>query len=334
MITLRKLADIVGGKVIGAPDKIIIGASDIKKGAPDTITFLFNPKNKELINITTASAVIVPDKMLLGKKDGIVVKNPRLAMAQVLGLFENNNLPICIHQTAIIPDSVKIGKSVSIGAYTVIGKNTTIADDVKIHSNVSIGCNVTIGSGTEILPQVAIYDNVKIGNNVVVDIGTAIGSKGYGYETVDGIHHTIPQIGSVIIEDYVDIGANCTIDRGTINDTIISKGTKLDNMVHVAHNVKVGKGCLIAGQTGIAGSATIGDYCIFGGHVGVKDGITIGDRAIFVAKTGVSKSVPGGKIYAGMPCREIRETNKRDAAYTQIQSLKKRLKILENKLGK
>jgi len=334
LITLRKLAEIVGGKVIGAPDKIIVGASDIKKGAPNTITFIFNLKHKDLIRSTKASAVIVPDKMLLGKKDGIVVKNPRLAMAQVLGFFENNNLPKSIHKSAIIPNSVKIGKGLSVGAHTVIGEHSTIADDVIIHSNVSIGSNVTIGSGTEILPQVAIYDNVKIGNNVLIDSGTAVGSKGYGYETVDDVHHTIPQIGTVVIEDGVALGSNCTIDRGTINDTIIGKGTKIDNMVHIAHNVKVGKGCLIAGQTGIAGSATVGDYCIFGGQVGVKDGITIGDRAIFVAKTGVSKSVTGGKIYAGMPCREIMETNKRDAAYTQIQSLKKRLKILENKLEK
>ncbi|MDX1285654.1 MAG: UDP-3-O-(3-hydroxymyristoyl)glucosamine N-acyltransferase, partial [Draconibacterium sp.] len=159
------------------------------------------------------------------------------------------------------------------------------------------------------------------------------GSKGYGYETLGNVHQKIPQIGKVIIENDVDIGANCTIDRGTINDTIIGKGTKIDNMVHIAHNVKIGKGCLIAGQTGIAGSATVGDFCILGGHVGVKDGVTIGDNAIFVGKTGVTKSVPGGKVYAGMPCREIHETNKRDAVYYQVKALKKRLKSIEEKLG-
>jgi len=333
LFTLHKLASIVGGKAIGAPELVISGVSDIQAGAPNTISFLFSPKNKDLILKNPAAAIVVADENLLNGRDGIVVDNPRLAMAKILDLFDTKNTPQGIHESVIIPESVKSGKNVNIGAFTVIGENTEIGDNVIIHNNVSIGANVIIGNGTEILPQVGIYDNVRVGNNVQIDIGTAIGSKGYGYETIDDIHHKIPQIGSVIIEDGVDIGANCTIDRGTINDTIIGKGTKLDNMVHIAHNVKVGKGCLIAGQTGIAGSATVGDYCIFGGHVGVKDGITIGDRAIFVAKTGVSKSVPGGKIYAGMPCREIRETNKRDAVYPQVQSLKKRLKSLEEKLG-
>ena len=333
MVTLHKLATIVGGKVIGAPELVIYGVSDIKTGAPDTISFLFNPKNKKLILETHAAAIVVTDENLLEGRDGIVVQNPRLAMAKILDLFENKNHPQGIHESAMVPKSVKLGNNVNIGAFSVIGVNTIIGNDVIIHNNVSIGKNVTIGNKTEILPQVGINDNIKIGNHVQIDIGTAVGSKGYGYETVDSIHYTIPQIGSVIIEDYVDIGANCTIDRGTINDTIIGQGTKIDNMVHIAHNVKIGKGCLIAGQTGFAGGAIVGDFCIFGGHVGVKDGITIGNRSIFVAKTGVTKSVPGGKVYAGMPCRELRETNKRDAVYAQVKSLKKRLKVLEEKLG-
>ncbi len=164
-------------------------------------------------------------------------------------------------------------------------------------------------------------------------MGTVIGSSGYGYETENNVHHKIPQIGSVIIESDVEIGANCTIDRGTIGNTIIGQGTKLDNLVHIAHNVKIGKGCLLMGQVGIAGSSEIGDYCIFAGHSAVRDGVIIGNRAVFAAKSGVTKSLPGGKIYAGMPAREIREKNKRDAAHSQIVSLKKRLKKLEEKLA-
>lgn len=334
MITLHKLAEIVGGKVIGAPEKIIIGVSDIKQSAPDTITFLFNPKHKELLDTTKASAIVVSEETLLSKHNGIVVDNPRLAMAKILGVFEEKNSNNGIHPTALIAESVTLGKNVNIGGHTVVGENVSIADNVFIHNNVSIGEDVEIGRGSEIFPQVAIHSNVKIGKQVTIDMGTIIGSRGFGYETVDDLHHTIPQIGSVIIEDQVDIGANCTIDRGTIRNTTIGHGTKIDNLVHVAHNVKIGKGCLIAGQTGIAGGAKIGDYCVFAGHVGVKDGITIGDRAIFLAKTGVSKSVPGGKVYSGMPCREARETNKRDAAYSQIQALKRRQKALEDKLAK
>jgi len=335
LITLGKLASIVGGKVIGAPDQDILGVSDIKNGAPNTITFLFNPQQQELINQTSASAIIVPDASLLQDKNGIVVDNPRLAMAKVLKIFEpQNNIEKGVHTTAIIHKSVKIGNNVNIGAFVVVGKNTKIDDGVTIHNNVSIGNDMIIGSNVEIFPQVAIYPRTNIGNNVAIDMGTVIGSSGYGYETENNIHHKIPQIGSVIIENDVEMGANCTIDRGTIGKTIIGQGTKLDNLVHVAHNVKIGKGCLLMGQVGIAGSAEIGDYCIFAGHSAVRDGVKIGNRAVFAAKSGVTKSLPGGKIYAGMPAREIRDKNKRDAAYSQIISLKKRLQKLEEKLAK
>lgn len=330
-----KLASIIGGKVIGAPEQVIRGVSDIKDGAPDTITFLFNPKHQELIDQTSASAVIVADAALLNDKSGIVVENPRLAMAKVLKLFEpQNNIEKGIHATAIIHKSAKIGKDVSIGAFSIIGQNVEIADDTIIYNNVSIGDNVVIGTNTVIYPQVAIYLRTNIGNNVIVDMGTVIGSSGYGYETENDVHHKIPQVGSVIIEDDVEIGANCAIDRGTIGNTIIGQGTKLDNLVQIAHNVKIGKGCLLMGLVGIAGGTTIGDHCIFAGQCGVKDGVNIGERAIFVGKTGVTKSLPGNKIYAGMPVRELREKNKRDAAYSQIISLKKRLKKLEEKLAK
>ena len=335
MVTLRKLASIVGGTVIGAPDQIIQGVSDIKNGAPDTITFLFNSKHQELITQTTASSVIVTDSAILQGKSGIVVDNPRLAMAKVLKIFRPpNDIETGIHLNTVIHKSAKTGKNVNIGAFSVIGKNVEIADGTTIHNNVSIGDNVIIGTNVAIFPQVSIHSRTNIGNNVIIDMGTVIGSSGYGYETENDVHYKIPQIGSVIIENDVEIGANCTIDRGTIGNTEIGMGTKLDNLVHIAHNVKIGKGCLLMGLVGIAGGATIGDYCIFAGQCGVNNGITIGDRAIFVAKTGVAKSVPGNKIYAGMPAREVREKNKRDAIYPQVIALKKRLKILEEKLAR
>jgi len=334
LVTLRKLASIVGGEIIGAPDQVIRGASDIKNGAPNTITFLFNSKHKELINQTSASAIIVSDAAILQDKSGIVVANPRLAMAKVLKIFEpKNDIEIGIHTTAIIHKSATIGENVVIGAFSIIGKNTQIAENTTIHNNVSIGSDIIIGSNVSIYPQVAIHSRVNIGNNIIIDMGTVIGSSGYGYETENDIHYKIPQIGSVIIEADVEIGANCTIDRGTIGNTVIGTGTKLDNLVHVAHNVKIGKGCLLMGQVGIAGGAEIGNYCIFSGQSAVKDGVVIGNGAIFAAKSGVTKSVSGNKIYAGMPAREIREKNKRDAVYSQVTSLKKRLKRLEEKLA-
>ncbi|MCJ7802022.1 MAG: UDP-3-O-(3-hydroxymyristoyl)glucosamine N-acyltransferase, partial [Candidatus Marinimicrobia bacterium] len=300
-----------------------------------TITFLFNLKHQELISQTAAAAVIVSDSAILQDKSGIVVDNPRLAMAKVLKIFEPpNDIETGIHPTTVIHTSAKTGKNVNIGAFSVIGKNVEIADGTTIHNNVSIGDNVIIGTNVTIFPQVSIHSRTNIGNNVIIDMGTVIGSSGYGYETENDVHHKIPQIGSVIIENDVEIGANCTIDRGTIGNTVIGMGTKLDNLIQIAHNVKIGKGCLLMGLVGIAGGTTIGDYCIFAGQCGVKNGITIGDRAIFVAKSGATKSLPGNKIYAGMPAREVREKNKRDAVYGQVIALKKRLIVLEEKLAR
>ncbi len=333
MITLGKLASILDGKVIGTPDQVIRGVSELKIGTPETITFLYNPRQQELINHTMASAIIVSDADLLNGKSGIEVKNPRLAMVKILKIFEKNDIEYGIHATAIIDKSAQIGNNVNIGAHSFVGKNTIITADTTIHNNVSIGNDVKIGQNVSVYPQVVINSRVIIGNDVSIDMGSAIGSRGYGYETEEDLHHKIPQIGSVVLEDHVDIGANCTIDRGTIGNTIIGLGTKIDNLVHIAHNVKIGKGCLILGQVGIAGGTQVGNFCIFAGHVGARDNITIGDRAIFVSKTGITKSVPGGKIYAGMPAREIRETNKRNAAYSQIIALKKRLQKLEEKLA-
>ncbi|MEE8340642.1 MAG: UDP-3-O-(3-hydroxymyristoyl)glucosamine N-acyltransferase [Candidatus Neomarinimicrobiota bacterium] len=333
-LTLRKLASIIGGEVFGTPEQIIRGVSDIKDGVPDTVTFLFNPKLQDLVDQTSASAIIVSDAKILNGKNGIVVDNPRLAMAKIIKLFEiPDTNESGIHTTAIIHKSAIIGKNVDIGAFSVLGQNVKIADNTSIYNNVSIGDSVVIGVNVTIYPQVAVYRGSKIGNNVIIDMGSVIGSSGYGYETEDDIHHKIPQIGTVQIEDDVEIGANCTIDRGTIGATIIGRGTKLDNLVHIAHNVKIGKGCLLMGLVGIAGGTTIGDFCIFAGQSGATNGINIGDRAIFVSKTGAAKSLPGNKIYAGMPAREIHEKNKRDAGYSQIVSLKKRIKKLEEKLA-
>jgi len=335
LVTLRKIASIVKGKLIGAPGQLIHGVSDIRNGVPETITFLLNPKHTKLVEQTAASAVIVNDSTLLAGKNGIVVESPRLAMSKVLKIFESkDHQPIGIHPTAIVYESVKIGEKVCIGAMAMIGKNAQIGKGSIIHNSVTIGENVVLGDNVEIHAQVAVFSNVKIGNNVIIDMGTIVGSSGFGYETADGIHHKIPQIGSVVIADNVEIGANCTIDRGTITDTVIGEGTKIDNLVQVAHNVKIGKGCLIAAQTGISGSVDIGDFCIFAGQVGVNNGIKIGARSIFIGQTGVTKSLLGGKIYSGMPVREVGETNQRDAAYLKIKSLEKRLKNIEEQFAK
>lgn len=333
MISLQELAARVNGSAVGNLRLKIAGVSEIQRGKEGTITFLSNLKYKQYLLTTEASAVFVTDASLLQDKPGIVVKNPQLAIAQTLAIFQKEpSFPPGIHSTAIVHDSAQIGSNVHIGPYSVIEKNTVIGDGAVICAHGYVGENATIGKSSFLFPKVTIYHDCILKNHIRIHSGAVIGCDGYGFVTEKDIHHKIPQNGNVILEDNIEIGANCTIDRATIGSTILGEGTKLDNQVHIAHNVRIGKGCLITGQVGIAGSVEIGNFCIFAGHTGIAPHVVIGDRAVFAAKSGVTKSLPGGKIYAGMPAREIREQNRKDAVLSEVKKIKKRLNILEEKI--
>ena len=333
MSTLKELAALVGGELIGNPRLEISGVSEIQNGKPGTITFLANPRYKKYLNDTKAAAVFTNDRNLLKERVGIVVDNPQMALAIILKYFQSAvPRPEGIHPTAIVDPTAEIGENVSIGPYSIIAAGAQIGSGTTIGAHTVIGYNTEIGTDSQLYPRVVIYHDCRIGDRVLIHSGTVIGCDGFGFVTIDDIHHKIPQTGWVTIGHDVELGANCTIDRGTIGDTQIGAGSKFDNLVHVAHNVKIGKGCLVAGEVGFAGSAIIGDYCIFAGQVGVAAHVEVGDRAICAAKTGVTKSISGGKVYAGMPVREIREQNKRDAVLTAVALLKKRLLKLEEKV--
>ncbi len=333
MIALKKLAELVGGTLFGNPELPIEGVSVIQNGKPGTITFLANPKYGKYADHTQASALITSKESLLKNRDGILVSNPQLAMAKILNEFAPKlNIPSGIHSTAVISRDALLGKNVSIGPFAVVEPGAQISDNAIIGSHCIIGHNTHIGPHTILDANIHIYHGCEVGNNCRFQSGTVIGSDGYGYVTEGDQHHKIPQNGNVLVGNNVEMGANCTIDRGTIGDTVIGDGCKLDNNVHIAHNVTLGKGCLLTAHVTIAGSSQIGEFCVFGGQSGVSDHVTIGEKAMFAAKSGITKSLPGNKIYSGMPAREIRETNKRDAAYAQIQLFKKRLSLLENTL--
>jgi len=333
--TLKELALIAGGELIGDARLDITGISEIQNGKQGTITFLGNPLYKKYLPETKASAVLTNDRALLADRNGIVVDNTQLALARLLEYFKPASTRISgIHSTAVIDPSAEIEPDVSIGPHVVIESGVQIGQNSTIEAQVVIGQNSRIGQDCLLYPQVVIYHHCEVGSRTIIHAGTVIGCDGFGFATVDDVHHKIPQNGQVIIGTDVELGANCTIDRGTIGNTTIGDGSKFDNLVHLAHNVKIGRGCLVAGEVGIAGSAVIGDFCVFAGHVGVAPHLTIGDRAVFAAKTGVTKSLPGGKIYAGMPVREIREQNKRDAVMTAVALLKRRMLKLEDKVTK
>ena len=330
MTTLSELSDLVKGKIIGDPTMVITGVSEIQNGRESTITFLSNLKYKEYLPTTSASAVVVSQASLLDNKPGIVHHNPQLAIAKILGEFTPKLLYTRgVNETAYVDSKAKIGKNVTIGPFSVIEAGVIIGDDSNIGSHTVIDQKTSIGKNCKIFSNIHIYHGTNIGDNAIIHSGTVIGSDGFGFVTDKDINHKIPQNGYVIIGNNVEIGANCAIDRGTIGDTIIEDQCKLDNHVHLAHNVRLGKGCLLTAAVTIAGSVEVGEFCIFAGHVGVAPHVKIGARSVLAAKTGVSKSLTGGKVYAGMPAREIREQHKREAVYLEVVSILKRLKKLE-----
>ena len=332
MISLRELGILVDAQVIGNPELLIDGVSSLDDGKASTISYLYSKKYEKFIESTEASAIVVSDKSFLNNKNGLVVKDPRLAFVKILDFFsEKSDEFIGVDKSAQISPSSKIGTNVNIGPNVVIGEKVTIDDNVTIGANSVIGAQSWIGINSKIYCNVHLYQNSIIGSDCIIHSGVVIGADGYGFISSNDGHIKIPQLGKVVIGNNVEIGANSTIDCGTIGDTTVGDMCKLDNGVQIAHNVSVGKGCLLTAHVTIAGSTKIGEFCAFGGQAGAIDNVIIGDRAVFACYTAVTKDLPGGKMYSGAPAREIKEKNKRDALYYDVKRLKKRLTKIENK---
>lgn len=337
--TLKEIADFIKGELVGEEDIIITGINGIKEAEPGDITFLANTKYQSLVDKTRASAIIVSGDASLNKPV-IRTDNPSLAFAKVIALFKDDHLehPQGIHPSAIIGKGAKLGKNVSLGAYVVVESGASIGDNSVIYPGSFVGSHTSIGSAALIYANVSIREKCAIGNNVIIHSGTVIGSDGFGFVTVDGKHHKIPQVGIVEIHDDVEIGANVTIDRARFGKTVIGSGTKIDNLVQIAHNVVIGKNCLIVSQVGISGSTVIGDNVILAGQVGLIGHITIGDNVIVTAQSGVSKSIPSDLLVSGSPARPNMEnqrivacTHNLPSLFNLVKELKKRIEGLESK---
>ena len=325
-ITLGQIASEIGGKVIGNPSHPIKGVSQIQDASSGTITFLSNPLYKKYLDTTNADAIIVEKKIFLNKKMGIVVQNSQFAIAKTLRLFNPvlKEIPI-IHSMAYVSDYATIGENVSIAPGACIEKGVKIGDGCKVGSNTVIGENTILGNNCELKANVSVYNNTNIGSNVIIHSGTTIGSDGFGFVTVEDSHEKIPQTGNVVIKNDVEVGSNCSVDRATIGSTVIGEMTKIDNLVHIAHNVKIGKGCLITAGFAVAGSTEIGDFCTFAGQVGVAPHLKIGNNSIIASKAGVTKSLKGERVYAGFPARDIKDHNRRQALINEIEKLKRKV---------
>ena len=333
MLTLKELAVFLEGTVVGDPKLNIEGVSTIKNGKPGTITFIVHQKYFKYVESTQASAIITSDSEILNDLNGIIVDNPKLAMVKVLDYF-SPQYPSQkgIHKTAIIDPNAVLGKGVSIGPYTIIDRGVIIGDNTVIGANNVINANTVIGCDSKIENNIHLHHGSIIGDRCLIQSGTVIGCDGFGFFTENDYNHKISQNGNVTIGNDVELGANCTIDRGTIGETTIGDMCKFDNSVQIAHNVSIGKGCLLTAHVTIAGSTRVGEFCSFGGQAGAIDHISIGDRAILACYTVAMKDLPGGKIYSGAPAREIKDKNRRDAVHIEVKRLQDKMKQLEKTL--
>jgi len=331
---LGEIAKIVDGELKGDPDIVITGISGIKEAKEGDITFLANPKYFSLMKSTKASAVITSQEIDFSSKPIIKTENPSLAFAKVVNLFSPPDVhhPSGIHPTAIISHSAKLGKNVAVGAYTIIEDEVEIGDGSIIYGSCYIGYKTKIGKNCLIYPGVSIREKIEIGNRVIIHSGTVIGSDGFGFAMVKGVREKIPQVGTVVIGDDVEIGANVTIDRARFDKTIIGRGTKIDNLVQIAHNVVIGENCVIVAQVGISGSTTLGKGVILAGQAGVVGHIHIGDGAIVAAQAGVTKSVPPNTKVSGYPAKPHNVAKRVNACVQKLPQLYKRIKELEEKV--
>ncbi len=327
MITLKEVADKIDGILIGEESIPILSVDDIASASSESIAFAFLPKYKKAINESRASAFIVTSQNDLGNKAGIVVNNPYLSMIKVLDMFDQRPVPSYeVSELSTIHNSVDKKVNLHLGPFSVISKDVKIGNNVFIGSGVKIGAGSVIGDDCILYDNVVLYDNITVCANSIIHSGTVIGSDGFGYHTNDSFHHKIPHIKNVIIGENVEIGASCTIDRGSVQDTVIGNYSKLDNQVHLAHNVKIGEGCLIAGGVFIGGSSIIEDFVTIAGKSDIGPHIKIGSKTVLAARSCVLKSLPGSAMYGGNPARPIKEKQKRDALFTRFEILEKKLK--------
>lgn len=338
--TAQQLADFLKGSVEGDASIKISDFSKIEEGKPGTLTFLANPKYTEFIYTTQASVVLVSEDFKAEKPISatlIRVKNSYSALAQLLELADSflNPKKKGIDKTAVISESASIGDNVYIGAYVVISDNVKIGDGAQIYPHTYISDNVYVGEGTTLYSGVKVYKNCVIGNNVIIHSGAVVGSDGFGFAPDEnGVYHKIPQLGNVVIEDDVEVGANTCLDRSSMGGhTTLKKGVKLDNLIQIAHNVTIGENTVMAAQVGIAGSSNVGKNCMFGGQSGIVGHLDVTDHCVFAARTGISKTIRKPGYYEGHPHFEAAQYRKSYVLFKRFPEIYKEMEDMQKEIN-
>ena len=337
-LTVKELAKRLGAELLGAGPGAIRAVGPVASADQTTLTFLASDRYLAELKNSRAGAVIVAKAVEGLSKPQLVVGNVNAALIEALKIFAPRLKPLApgVDPTAKLGQRVKIGKGASVGAFVVVDDGVEIGDDTVIAAGCKIGENAKIGRASRLDCNVVVYHNCIIGNNVVIQANTTIGSTGFGYYLIDGAHRLIPHNGIVVIEDFVEIAASCCVDRAKFGETRIGTGTKIDNLVHIAHNVVIGKCCLIAGQVGIAGSTKIGDGVVLAGQVGLADNIELGAGVMVAAKSAVVRDIQPGKRVFGIPAidhieaiRAIANTRRLPKLIEQVKQLSERVEKLE-----
>ncbi len=337
--TAAVIAEFLKGTVEGNPETSVSDVSKIEEGRPGTLSFLANPKYEQYIYDTESDIVIVTEDFKPRKNIGatlIRVKNAYESFAQLLRLYEQSKPKKSgISKLASIAPSATLGNDLYVGEYTVVHENAQIGNSVQLFPQAFIGDNVKIGEGTIIHPGVKLYEGVEIGAHCVIHAGAVIGGDGFGFvPNQENNYEKVPQVGKVIIEDHVEVGANTTIDRATMGATIVRKGVKLDNLIMLGHNVEVGENTVMAAQTGVSGSTKVGKRCMFGGQVGLAGHITIADDVKIGAKSGIPNSIrKEGKVVMGAPAFEIGLFQRSAVVFKNLPQLRNQVDELEKKVS-
>jgi UDP-3-O-[3-hydroxymyristoyl] glucosamine N-acyltransferase len=335
---VTEIAKFLKGEVVGDENITISNVSKIEEGKPGTLAFLANLKYENFLYSTEASVVLV-NKNFVAKENVnatlIKVDDPYQAFASLLDLYiqAKTMLKTGVEQPSFIDPSASVGEGMYVGAFAYIGKNSKIGNNAKIYPQVYIGDDVTIGDDCICYAGAKIYSDTVIGNRCIIHSGAVIGSDGFGFAPLEnGNYKKIAQIGNAVLEDDVEIGANTTIDCGTMDSTIIRKGSKIDNLVQVGHNCEVGENTVIAAQSGMAGTSKVGKNCKFGGQVGLAGHLTIGDNVYIGAQSGVAKSVKGNQVILGSPAMEIKEAIKAITVYKNLPKLREEVIQLQKEI--